>query len=461
MQKTTTFTIPFYSGTAKTELPVEADVLQMTGAIPLADPKTVIEQALETPINCSSLRSIIKKKKESKESPKAVIVISDNTRPVPYKGESGILMPIIGVLMAENIPVKDILILVATGTHRPLTDSELRSMLDQKVFDLGIPIINHDCKDAEHLTHLGVTTRGTQIYIDSYYLDADIKILTGLVESHFMAGASGGRKSICPGLVGETGTFIFHGPEMLDHPKSTDLVLAGNPCHEEALEVAKAAGADFIVNVTLDSSFAVSGVFAGELEAAHTAAVEQVIKHIGVPFDEKYDVVISHAGFVGINHYQAAKTGSTALKVVKPGGFVILAAENIDSAHPVGALTYRTSLQLLKLLGSEKFMKLIKSPDWVFIPEQWQVQMWSKLFSHIPMKNFYYYSPQFTREHYAVIPGIDGSQFVSSTSITQTAQEFYLGALEDAAKRMHKKVDELSVCILLDGPYGIPVNRQR
>jgi len=160
-----------------------------------------------------------------------------------------------------------------------------------------------------------------------------------------MAGASGGRKSICPGLIGEAGTFIFHGPEMLDDPKSTDLVLAGNPCHEEALEVAKAAGADFIVNVTLDSAFAVSGVFAGELEAAHTAAVEQVIKHIGVSFEKSYDVVISHAGFV------------------------ILAAENIDSAHPVDALTYRTTLQLLKLLGAEKFMKLIKSPDWVFIPE--------------------------------------------------------------------------------------------
>jgi len=333
-------------------------------------------------------------------------------------------------------------------------------MLDQEVFDLGIAIVNHDCNDLEHLTHLGVTSRGTQIYIDSYYMDADIKILTGLVESHFMAGASGGRKSICPGLVGEAGTFIFHGPEMLDHPKSTDLVLEGNPCHEEALEVAKTAGSDFIVNVTLDSSFTVSGVFAGELEAAHAAAVEQVIKHVGVSYEKSYDVVISHAGFVGINHYQAAKTGSTAQKVVTSDGFVIIAAETIDSAHPVGALTYRTSLQLLKLLGAEKFMKLIKSPEWVFIPEQWQVQMWSKLFAHIPMDNFYYYSPQFTSEHYAVVPGIDGSQFVNSTSITEAAQEFYLGALEDVAKRMNKQVEELSVCVLIDGPYGIPVKKR-
>ncbi|MBL7007201.1 MAG: DUF2088 domain-containing protein, partial [Spirochaetia bacterium] len=275
IQKTTAFTIPFYSGSAKIELPLKADVLQMTGAVSLTDPKAAIEQALKNPINCSPLRSIIKTKKESKKSPQAVIVISDNTRPVPYKGESGILMPIIRTLMSENIPAEDILILVATGTHRGLSEDELRSMLDRKIFDLGIRIVNHDCNDKAHLTHLGVTSRGTQIYIDSYYVDADIKILTGLVESHFMAGASGGRKSICPGMIGEAGTFIFHGPEMLDHPKSTDLVLAGNPCHEEALEVARAAGADFMINVTLDSSFAVSGVFAGELEAAHAAAVEQ------------------------------------------------------------------------------------------------------------------------------------------------------------------------------------------
>ena len=197
--KTTAITIPFYSGKAEIQLPVVADVLQMTGAIPLAYPKTVIAKALKNPINCSSLRSIIKKKKESKEIPKAVIVISDNTRPVPYKGESGILMPIITALMLEGIPAEDILILVATGTHRPLTDNELRSMLDQKVFDLGIPIINHDCNDAEHLNHLGVTTRGTQIYIDSYYIDADIKILTGLVESHFMAGALVGESQFVLG----------------------------------------------------------------------------------------------------------------------------------------------------------------------------------------------------------------------------------------------------------------------
>jgi nickel-dependent lactate racemase len=91
-------------------------------------------------------------------------------------------------------------------------------------------------------------------------MEADIKILTGLVENHFMAGVSGGRKSICPGLVGEESTYIFHSAKFLASPKACDLNLPGNPCHEEALEVAEKAGADYIINVTLDHEFNLTGV---------------------------------------------------------------------------------------------------------------------------------------------------------------------------------------------------------
>jgi len=422
-------------------------------------------------------------------SPNAVIVISDNTRPVPYTGEQGILWPLVRILIDEGVRGEDITVLVATGTHRALTDDEINRMIDPRVLEAGVKLINHDCKDQNHLQFLGTTKRGTNIYIDDRYLKADIKILTGLVESHFMAGASGGRKAICPGLIGEASTFIFHGAEMLGHPKSDDLVLDGNPCHEEAVEVAKNAGADFIVNVTLDGNLDVTGVFAGELEKAHEAAVEQVKAHVGIPVKKEYDVVVAHAGFVGINHYQVAKVGVEAMKVVKPDGFVIVAADNTDGSHAVGALTYRTTLQLLKVIGPENFMKAIQADGWTFIPEQWQTQMWTKLFDKIPMDHFYYYSPQFTREHYLMSPGVDGSQLLDSgvdTNIdadgdvdgdggTDSRQdgkdgdggtggssldripEFVEKALQDAAKRLGKSIDELDVCYLQDGPYGIPL----
>lgn len=159
----------------------------------------------------------------------AVIVISDNTRPLRYNGESGILLPVIRTLLAEGVPAGHIMVLVATSTHRGLREQELRAMIDPAIFELGIEVVNHDCRETEMMCHLGRNARGTEIYIDSRYVEADIKILTGLVESHFMAGASGGRKSICPGLVGEAGTNIFHGPQMLEDLLATDLVLEGNP----------------------------------------------------------------------------------------------------------------------------------------------------------------------------------------------------------------------------------------
>ena len=453
----TQFTIPFQGRKITCRLPVKADILCMHGAPKLDNPRKRILESINNPIGSPSLKSIIKKKKERIQSPKALVVISDNTRPVPYRGESGILLPIIEQLIAEDIPVDDIQILVATGTHRSLTQSEIRSMIDPRILDMGIEIVNHDCNETEYLSYLGKTQRGTEVRVNSRYINADIKILTGLVESHFMAGASGGRKAICPGLAAEDGTFIFHGAEMLDHPNATDLILTGNPCHDEALEVAKMAGSDFIVNVTLDNTMKISGVFSGNIEAAHEQAVNSLRRFVGVTFKKEYDVVISHGGFVGINHYQVAKTGTAIMKVVRKGGMAIVAADTNDAAHPVGALSYRTVIQLLSILGPQKFMTLIKSEQWTFIPEQWQVQMWCKLFSKIPMRNFYFYSPHFKQEHYEAIPGVSLNNMNIDTN-NNDVNTFYNYALKDAAKCLAKDAKDLSIAILLDGPYGIPVS---
>ncbi len=449
--------IPFGSESLSCAVPEQTDILAMAGSTALEACQDRIADSLAEPIGTPIFRTIIRQKLDGTAEPTAVIVISDNTRPVPYTGEQGILWPLVDQMISEGVKPKNITVLVATGTHRALTTTETKKMIDARVLDLGIAVINHDCKDEESLTYLGTTVRGTEVYIDRVYLEADIKILTGLVESHFMAGASGGRKSICPGLIGEDTTFIFHGPKMLADPNSDDLVLEGNPCHEEALEVAQKAGADFIVNVVLNNDLDVTGVFSGDLQKAHEAAVASVKKHVGVPYEKEYDVVITHGGFVGINHYQVAKAGSAAKKVVKPGGYVIIAADNSDGTNPVGAITYRTTLQLMKLIGASNFIKLICSDDWSFIPEQWQVQKWAELFEKIPLDHFYYYSPQFTSAHYELCPGIDGSRFSEGETVDLKVASFIAGSIADAAKRLGKGIDELEICYLTDGPYGIPV----
>ncbi|WP_321992570.1 nickel-dependent lactate racemase [Marispirochaeta aestuarii] len=455
MQKTD---LPFGSRHIALELPDEVDILSMGSPVALDNPAQKIQEALDSSIGGPGIDEIIRKKKEKIDDPTAVIVISDNTRPVPYTGDQGILWPLVDRLLKQGVMAGKITVLVATGMHRGLTEAEISKMIDPRVLDAGVQVKNHNCKNDKGLSYLGTTARGSEIYINRFYMESDIRILTGLVESHFMAGASGGRKSICPGLIGEESTFVFHGAPMMAHPKTTDLLLEGNPCHEESFEVASTAGTDYIVNVTLDHQFKVTGVFAGELKAAHEAAVEHLKSYTAVPYEGQYDIVLSHGGFVGINHYQVAKAGTVAARIIKPGGHVIMLANNTDT-DPIGSLAYKTVLQILTLSGPEAVEKILLSPDWTFIPEQWQVQMWTRLFKKIPIDHFYYYSPQFGDAEYELTAG---SRLSELTGIPESADPEALvpklvAAGIDKLKELYTGSGEPRIAYLKDGPYGIPL----
>ena len=460
MMKTVTATF----GTEMVELvlPDSTNVLQMKKPTPLPEPAAKIKAALKGSAFGPSLDRVIAEKLSTQPLAKAVIVISDNTRPVPYKGENGILWPIIETLFAHGFSTDRILVLVATGTHRLVTEEELRAMLDPRVFSAGIRVKNHDCEDNENLVYLGETRRGTNVYINQDYLAADLKILTGLVESHFMAGTSGGRKSVCPGLIGKESTFIFHGAPILASPQACDLVLTDNPCHEEALEVAKKTGVDYIVNVTLDQEFNLTGVFAGELETAHRQATEHIKAYVTIPLEREYDIVVTHAGFVGLNHYQAAKVGVVAIPALKKGGRLIIAAKTTDQDQ-IGNPTYRTMIHLLKLIGAENYTRLILSPDWTFVPDQWQGQMWIKLFTKIPPENLIYFSPTMPATDYQLLPCRDGNRYLPETQRyagkVEAIPHVVEAAVQEEMNRILKEEHrEASIAYLANGPYAVPLS---
>ncbi|MCX7774722.1 MAG: nickel-dependent lactate racemase [Spirochaetaceae bacterium] len=459
-----------FSGRILARLPEGSEILRMAEPEPLNDPASSLCEALARPIGSKSLAAIAAEKMirahASKRIPHACIVVSDNTRPVPYKGPNGILMPVIRTLLSVGFAPQDICILVATGTHRAMTRSELETMLGIEPFELGLEVVLHDCHDETGLVYIGTTARGTVAKINRRYVEADLKILTGLVESHFMAGASGGRKAICPGIFGEQGTFIFHSAALMAHPNARDLQLEGNPVHEESLAVAKMAGVDFIVNVTIDGSFRITGIFCGDLEAAHTAAVARLKSYVGIPVKQQYDLVVTHGGFVAVNHYQAAKAAVASIGALKAGGSLILVANNSDP-NPVGSDRYRTVLAMLKLVGAEALDRALSSPDWPFIPEQWQVQEWAKVFKHISMQDFIYFAPQLDSRDWRDLPGIDGRILLSSQSAHAKPSANDIPAIIDAAvanflkKRNFTLADVASgrcrIAYLADGPYGIPI----
>jgi len=400
-------------------LPDGSEVLRMAEPEPLADPAAALHEALARPIGSKSLADIAAQKMArahaSRRAPRACIVVSDNTRPVPYSGPNGILMPIVRVLTAVGYAPRDIRVLVATGTHRAMARAELEAMLGTEPFELGLDVALHDCLDEANLVHIGTSARGTVAKINRRYVEADLKILTGLVESHFMAGASGGRKAICPGIFGEQGTFIFHSAALMAHPNARDLQIEGNPVHEESLAVAKMAGVDFIVNVTIDGAFRTTGVFCGDLEAAHAAAVAKLKSYVGIPLKHQYDLVVTHGGFVAVNHYQAAKAAVASLGALKAGGGLILVANNKDP-NPVGSDRYRTVLSMLKLVGAEALDRALASTDWPFVPEQWQVQEWAKVFKRISMRDFVYFAPQLDDRDWRDLPGVDGRALLTAQS---------------------------------------------
>ena len=113
-------------------------------------------------------------------------------------------------------------------------------------------IENHHGKVLDEHTYLGDSPRGVPVWIDCRYVEADLKITTGLIEPHLMAGFSGGRKLICPGIAALETVKVWHGPDFLEHPKADCGILDGNPVHEENTWIGRHAGCDFIVNVVID-----------------------------------------------------------------------------------------------------------------------------------------------------------------------------------------------------------------
>ena len=349
------------------ELPDERVVqsLEIQTVTALPDPVQSVEDTLLNPTGSPSLSSLAKNKKT------ACILVCDITRPVPNEL---LLRPVLRTLEAEGIAQEDILILIATGMHRPSTDDELVEMLGEAIVS-QYRIENHDGKCEEQHTFLGVTPREVPVWIDTRYVNADLKIATGLIEPHLMAGYSGGRKLICPGIAHLNTVRVWHGPDFLEHPKADYGFLKGNPVHEENTHIAKMAGCDFIVNVTLDRDRNPTCIVAGDMEAAFLQGVEFLEQIVRVPVEKPVDVVVtSSAGHpLDTTFYQCVKGLTSALPIVKEGGTIILAASMTEG---IGSPEFQQLFEENRDL--EQFVQRILGKEY-FVLDQWQLEELAKV----------------------------------------------------------------------------------
>jgi nickel-dependent lactate racemase len=440
-------------------VPPQCEILQMKKMLPLTQSKQEITNALNNPIGSAHLSEIIQSKGKPVDEITVCVTVSDITRPAPYRGDNGILLPLFEIIEKTGVKREHIVIVIGNGMHRASTLDERIYMYGKKVVD-NYRIVDHNCEDLSSQVLAAHTTRGTEVYLNKIFYDSDIKVITGLVESHFMAGVSGGRKAVCPALVNTTTIQRFHGVEFLENPNATNLILDGNPCHEEALEVAKTVGVDFMISTTLDNKLSTTGVFAGDLVDAHLTAVEAMKEFVRIPIDVPYDIVLTHAGYVGRDHYQSAKAAVNAMPAVKENGLLVMVANNVD-IEPIGSQEYQTLLHLFKILGPDRYISILQHPDWLFTKDQWEPEMWGKPFRKVGDDGLIYCAPQIPPEKFKIIPGVSGYDLVPQNtefdSDPAKAQTMFQNAIIYAVHHPRFDGRKPTIAFIEEGPYAIPM----
>ncbi|MFA7065908.1 MAG: nickel-dependent lactate racemase [Dysgonamonadaceae bacterium] len=284
------------------------------------NPGDEIRRALQNPIGTKRLSEIV-----SKDS-SVVILADDRTRVTPQK----VIIPLIlDELREAGICNEQIKLVIAYGTHRPMTDEEILERFGQDIID-QIEIKHHDCYD--NLVNRGITKRGTRIIVNKEVLEADIRIGVGGVLPHHPVGWSGGAKILLPGVAGTETVNAMH----LLGATEQQLGKILTPCREEMEDFARDVGLHFIVNVIQTERGELLRVMAGHFIEAHREAVKWGMKIFGAKFSEAADITISSAYPSDHDFTQADKGLFSAEIATKPKGEIILLSpcdEGIAPTH--------------------------------------------------------------------------------------------------------------------------------
>jgi len=414
-------------GTLAVGLPDDLDVTVVTKR-PMqvvADPVAAVSAALAHPVGSLPLAQA------ARGARSACILVCDVTRPVP----NGLFLPqLVRTLLDAGMAPEAITILVATGLHRPNEGAELAEVIgDDWVMDTVV-VANHFARDVDAHVDLGTTsTRGTPVSIDRRFVEADVRIATGLVEPHFMAGYSGGRKVIAPGVAGAPTITTFHSARFMEHPSAANCVLDGNPLHEEQLEIVRMIGGAFALNTVIDDERRLCFVNFGEIVESHVAAVEFIRAAAEIEVGERFQTVVtSAAGYpLDTTYYQTVKGMVGALGILEPGGDLIVASA---CEQGFGSSEFAASQRRLVEIGADRFLDEIGAKQYAAIDE-WQTEM---LLKALRAGRVHLYSDGLTPADRA-ITGVEAT-----------------GSVADAVLASVARSGDRRVAVVPEGPYVIP-----
>lgn len=391
------------------------------------DPDAAVRAALDAPIGSPPLAALARGKAS------ACILICDITRPVP---NWLFLRPMIETMVAEGIPLSAITILIATGLHRPNEGAEIAELVRDPWVLANVRIENHHALDDAAHVDLGATaTRGTPISIDRRLIEADLRIATGLVEPHFMAGWSGGRKVVAPGVAGHRTIRTIHSARFMEDPLAVQCNLVGNPLHEEQLEIVRRIGPIHAVNTVINEARELVHVTFGEVIASHLAAVEHVTRSTRVPVARRFKTVVTSAAGYPLDrtYYQTIKGMVMPLDILEPGGTLIVASE---CSEGFGSAEFEAAQRHLVENGAERFLETISAKSLADIDE-WQTEMQLR-----PMR---------IGEVLLYTSGLSDAQ-KALTGVTAIA------SVDAAIASSIERHGDGAVAIIPEGPYVVPVH---
>jgi nickel-dependent lactate racemase len=394
------------------------EVVESRSASPLTDVVAALEHALDNPIGSAPLVELARNKAT------AAISVCDITRPAP---NSVTLPRLLRRLHAAGIPIAGVTILIATGLHRNATAEEIVAILGSEIAST-YHVVNHSARQAEEHRYLGETRRGTPVYIDERFMRADLHITLGFIEQHLMLGFSGGRKLVAPGVAGQQTIKVIHSPRFMREPAATEGSISENPLHDELLEIAAMARHDFMLDVTLTRSRAISGIFAGDPVKAHAAGVDFVRHTSLTKIAGLADVVISSAAGhpLDLTFYQTIKGVTAASHLVKKGGRILVMGE---CSEGVGSPEFAQKLAAFR--GPEAYLEEIREQP--VVVDQWQLE---KLAITGLTHELFFYTPGVRPEQLGVLE--EHSYSAATEAVTHVLQGIPAGAL---------------VALVPEGPY--------
>ncbi len=393
---------------------------------PLDDPRKHLVASLESPMQAEPLVQAVRGNKS------VCILICDDTRPVP----NGLILPeIVKQLELAGVDTSNVTILVATGLHEPLSQDTLRETVgDDRLFD-RTRVVSHDATERSRHLSLGSTPNGTPIHLDRRFVEADVRIVVGLVEPHFMAGYSGGRKLIAPGVASTETISHLHAYSVLSQPAASNCILSGNPLHEEQLRIAKQVGPTYAVNVVLDENRKICYLNFGELVESHLQAVNYFKRYGEIQIDDPYTTVITtSAGHPLDNtYYQTIKGMVGAAGALAPEGKMFVVSR---CAKGFGSIKFREAQKRLVNLGPSGFLKELERKPTADIDE-WQTQ----LLAEVMLKGSYALYTE----------GLDKEER-TLTGVLNVSE------LERSVLDWVQRSEDRRIAVIPEGPYVIPLN---